>query len=185
MNARSLSLFASLLSLLAAPIAGAQIEAYFRVDIAAPVGTGAPVVTVQPFTHGSLADRTAIQHMWDGMAFQIEPVARECAMPVTVEIDAGSFAGHIVSGTDDGLAPGTRSRFRDLARAVTALCHRGGIERDAVRGGVRTVRFAYTPDAADQLTLSHGTLVFATNADMSGERHLGYSEMIDQLTRSL
>lgn len=184
---RRLSLSLVLASLALASAASAQISAYFRVEIGAPVGGAAPVVTVQPFAAPaySLSDRTAIQHMWEGMEFQLTPVARECAMPLGVEIDAGSFAGRLVAGTDDGLHPGTRSRYRDLARALTAVCHRGDMERGAVQGRIRSVRFAFTDGAADQVTLEGGTLVFRTNGDMSGSGHLGYAQMIDWITGHL
>lgn len=158
---------------------------YFRISIAAPVGQAAPSVTVQPPPPAMpLADRTALQSMWDGMAFQVTPVARECAMPVAVAIDGGSFQGHFATSAD-GLQPGTRSRFRDFARALTAVCHRGPTEQSAVRARVRGIRFGYTNAPSDQLALQGDTLVYYTNGDMSPAGHLGYAQMIDAITHSI
>lgn len=176
-------LAASLLS----SVAAAQAMVYFHVEIGAPNGSAPPSVVVRPPTAPSvsLADRTTLQAMWNGMAFQMTPIARECAMPVAVEIDASSFAGRFVPGTDDGLQPGTRSRFRDFARAVTAVCHRGATEQAAVRGRVRTIRFGFTESATDRAARQGDTLVFYTNGDMGGASHLGYARMIDAITHML
>ena len=156
---------------------------YLRVEISAPRGNAAPVADLKPFQAPamSLAERTAIQQMWTGMESQVIPIARDCQMAIEVSIDATSFRGHLVSGTDDGLHPGTRARFRDVARALTAVCNRGDAQRSAVQSSVRGIRFGFTTASEDTLALQGGTLVFQTNGDLSNTGHLGYARAIDAI----
>jgi len=162
-----------------------QATVYFRISISAPVGQAAPSAVVEaPPPSLPLADRTALRTMWDGMAFQVTPIARDCAMPIAVSIDAASFTGHYASSAD-GLEPGTRSRFRDLARAATAVCHRGPTEQAAMRSRVHGLRFGYTSSPTDTVAVQGDTLVIYTNGDMSGPGHLGYAQMIDKITHSI
>jgi len=160
---------------------------YLRVEISAPSGGNAPVADLKPFQPRgmSLADRTALQEMWSGMEGQLMPVARECQMPVEVAIDASSFQGQLVRGTMDGLHPGTRSRFHDVARALTAVCRRGDMQRSAVQGAIRGLRFGFTQAPNDTLALQGNTLVFTTNGDLTGRSHLGYADMINRIMEML
>ena len=160
---------------------------YLRVEISAPNNGNAPVADLKPFNPPgmSLADRTAIQHMWEGMEFQLTPVARWCEMPVEVSIDVSSFQGQLVRGTQDGLHPGTRSRFYDVARAMSAVCNGGDMQRDAVRSTIRGMRFGFTQSPNDTLTIQDGTLVFTTNGDLTGRSHLGYADMINRIMEML
>lgn len=181
---RSCLIVVSLVAL--ASLAYAQ-SVYLRVEISAPRGNAAPVADLKPFSAPamSLADRTAIQQMWSGMETQMIPIARDCQMPVEVSIDATSFQGQLVRGTDDGLHPGTRARFRDSARALTAVCNRGDAQRQAVQQRIQGVRFGFTQSANDTLAIQGNTLVFTTNGDLSNTGHYGYSRAIDRIMELL
>jgi hypothetical protein len=179
-----LSVFALSLAFSFADDAEAQPSVYFRVEVS--IGGGEPTVEVQPFEgRMSLAERAALQAMWDTLASHMTTVARQCAMPVIIEIDAESFRGNMVAGTEDGLHPGARGRFTSLVRALSAVCGRGSMEQGAVQSSVRTVRFGFTTSAADEIALTRGTLLYRTNGDLTGQGHMDYSPFIDWIMARL
>ncbi|MGE0784311.1 MAG: hypothetical protein AB7S26_01385 [Sandaracinaceae bacterium] len=185
---RLLSAVLVIAALALASAAAAQVSVLFRVRIPAPPNpTTAPVAVVQPFNppSWSLRDRAAIQAMWELMQSDLTSMARECRMPVGVEIDAQSFAGRLVVGTQDGLHPGTRSRFNDLNRALVAMCHRGDMERGAMQQRVHGVRYGFTDASTDSIAIEGDTLVFRTNGDLVGDGHITYGGFLSWLEGAL
>ncbi len=169
------------------PSASAQ-SATFEVQITAPTaGSTEVVVEVVPFNppRWSLADRAAIEAMWEGLEFHLAPMARYCEMPMKIEIDAESFRGNLVRGTEDGLHPGTRGRFVDLARAMSAVCRRGQTEKSALRSRIHTVRVGFIDGPRDRIRIAGDTLIYQTSGDLNGDGHLGYARFIDWLMEAL
>ncbi len=181
-----LSAIAMTLTVFAPHLAEAQPNIYFRVEISVPVASGAPEVRALPFTGTwSLAEREAIQNMSEHIQWDMSSAVRECQMPIAVEIDVHSFHGHLVAGTADGLFPGARGRFNSLVRALTAICHRGDMERGAVQQRIRAVRFGWTDSTTDAMNLQGDTVVYETNGDLVGPTHMDYSPFINWFASSL